>query len=179
MWKALNRPLKPQSLLVLLVALGALVVDPLFLNPFDYDDDDMRAVVEGTWRLTLESNDGKTRHIVFRIEQGAEAARTGDSPIRGAAACSHRSFVRSASACTNSSRMPLTVTVLQGKATIEAEFSVFGKTFDSGVFRISIKDELGSVYAKIARNGEITSVDIHPHRARLERVPDAALFVTQ
>jgi len=113
-----------KTLLFATVGVIALIVNPFFACDRDDDDEfhytvaDMRAAVEGTWRLRLPPEHGMpARDVRFSIAQGDEPhqqARRSDGFVQQASACEYRSFVRSAAACSDESHMPLDVKLLAG-----------------------------------------------------------------
>src|SRR5512140_605696 len=74
---------------------------------YDYGDTELRAAVEGTWQLTTTTG----RNLTFTIRQAKETERTHASRglVQSAAACGHRTLVRSAEACMDVSEMPLVI----------------------------------------------------------------------
>src|SRR5262249_29005542 len=58
------------------LGVAALILNPWFgvTGGFDYGPAEMRAAIEGTWRLTLTSNGKPRREITVRIAQGAAAS---------------------------------------------------------------------------------------------------------
>jgi hypothetical protein len=102
-----------------IVGVLALVLSPFYgchaETRFDYDEDDMRAAVEGTWVLRVPATEtAAAREITFTLTQASKVARRGDDGIfsvRAASACSSRTFVRPAHACIDSTTMPLDVEV--------------------------------------------------------------------
>jgi hypothetical protein len=105
-----------------IVGVLALVLSPFYgchaETRFDYDEDDMRAAVEGTWVLRVPATEtAAAREITFTLTQASKVARRGDDGIfsvRAASACSSRTFVRPAHACIDSTTMPLDVEVIAG-----------------------------------------------------------------
>ncbi len=85
--------MKKRIQLALLAVLGtiAFVIDPASLWSYDFDDDDMRSVVEGRWSLTLRTTDGTPpRTFTLDIRQAGGASHTGTGWVRSAAACGSR-----------------------------------------------------------------------------------------
>src|SRR4051812_39013776 len=103
------------------LGLAALVLNPWFgvTSGFDFDEAEMRAAIEGTWRLTVPPTRGAPRDITFRIAQGTAARPSlglSRALVSPAAACGTRSLVRNAGACLDSTDMPLEITILAGAA---------------------------------------------------------------
>jgi hypothetical protein len=152
-------------MLAVTLGLTALVLNPWFgvTSGYDYGAPEMRAAIEGTWRLTVTPNDGPRREITFRIAQGAEPKQPHASShalVRSAAACGSRSLVRNAEACMDTSEMPLEITVLDGgtpeRDARPARFAVMGTTFTHGQLEAQIADVF--VTGLVAPNGETTDV---------------------
>lgn len=152
-------------MLAVTLGLAALVLNPWFgvTSGYDYGAPEMRAAIEGTWRLTLTPNDGPRREITFRIAQGAgpkEPHASSHALVRSAAACGHRSLVKNAEACMDLSEMPLEITVLDGgtpvRAAGAARFEVPGTTFTNGWLEAQIADVY--VSGRVAPNGETSEV---------------------
>lgn len=143
------------------VALAVLVLNPVFgvLSGPYFGAAELRAATEGTWRLTVDEG-GETRTVTFRIAQGADpdawqaAQRTSQVElIRPAAACGHRSLVRSAEACKYVTNMPLEVTLL-------ADGTVPGRV-QPGIFVVGGNEfELGQLMVEVA--GIMLSAEITP-----------------
>ena len=57
-----------------MVGLAVLVLNPVFgvLGGPRFGAEELRAAVEGTWRLTVRGEDGAARTVTFRIAQGRE-----------------------------------------------------------------------------------------------------------
>jgi hypothetical protein len=76
---------------------------------------ELRAAVEGTWRLTVRTADGLELTMPFIIAQGSAVAGTHASTralVQPAAACGTRTLVRPAGACADETHMPLEVTLI-------------------------------------------------------------------
>jgi hypothetical protein len=166
------------------LALAGLVLAVLVLNPwfgvtgYSYGASEMRAAIEGTWRLTITSDDAAPIERTFTLAQAASdpsevvPAETPSAPhasrgwIRRAAACGTRSLVRSASACMDITRMPLDVKIAGGDEVVHAEFVVGGTTFNRGGLVLEIADYW--LDAGIAPDGEVAHADVadREHHAR-------------
>ncbi|MBA3455413.1 MAG: hypothetical protein H0T42_20135 [Deltaproteobacteria bacterium] len=152
------------------VGIAALVLNPFFGcgdESFRYGADEMRAAIEGTWKLTVPA-DGTTpaQETVFSISQAATPAEQhsrGRSAITEAAACVQRSLVKSAGACLDSTEMPIEVKLLAGGAATKGTFEVFGFKFTEGMLRI----ELGTSHlrATVAADGSIIAIHSAPKLA--------------
>lgn len=136
------------------LGLAALILNPFYAcNPFapsyTYSAKEMKAAVEGTWTLTTEG-----RSYVFHVKQGNRARQhSSRSMIPSAQACGTRTLVASASACIDSSDMPVVVT-LEGETT-DGMFTVHGTTFHRGNLVIEVADYL--VEASVTPDGTATT----------------------
>jgi hypothetical protein len=178
MHMAMKRSIK--VMLAVTLGLAALVLNPWFgvTSGYDYGAPEMRAAIEGTWRLTLTPSDGPRREITFRIAQGAEPKQPHASShalVRAAAACGTRSLVKNAEACMDLSEMPLEITVLDGGAsardTIPARFAVTGTTFRSGWLEAQIADVF--VTGSVTPNGETAKVTARETEGTRRDLPSA------
>ncbi len=166
------------------VALAALVLNPVFgvLSGPHFAAAELRAAVEGTWQLKVDEG-GATRTVAFRIAEGteADAASAGLTSqlelIRPAAACGHRTLVRSAGACRDMTDMPLEVTLLAGGAAPErmrpGTFSVGGDEFKLGWLTVEVAGVV--LHAEVTPAGEVEQVMIQraegqPLRSTLARI---------
>jgi len=138
---------------------GALGLAVLILNPFyachlgpsfTYSAKDMKAAVEGTWTLTVEH-----QTYSFHIKQSTHdpmQKQSSRSLVPSANACGTRSFVATASACIDFSRMPLVVT-LTGETT-DGVFIIEGTTFREGNLVIEVAGH--QIDATVAPDGTAT-----------------------
>ncbi|HTA19176.1 MAG TPA: hypothetical protein VK989_07770 [Polyangia bacterium] len=115
-------------------ALWLVPVAIFFLNPgfacgppepqYQYGAAEMRAAVEGSWSFTLTPiTAGASKTVTLRIAQSTtapaqEARAPGRAFVRAAYACGNRTLVASASACVDSSSMPLAITFVSGDASL-------------------------------------------------------------
>ena len=137
------------------LGLAALILNPFYAcNPlapdFTYSAKDMKAAVEGTWTLTVENES-----YSFHIEQSAHdpmQKQSSRSLMPTAHACGTRSFVATASACIDFSRMPVIVD-LTGKTT-DGVFMIEGTTFREG--RLIIEVAGHQIEATVAPDGTAT-----------------------
>jgi hypothetical protein len=162
------------KLLIGLVA-GAIGVAVLVLDPFlpgwafQFGEPEMRAAVEGTWKLTLDH--GRAATFTLR-EASAPTQHAARSLVRPAAACGHRTLVRSAEACMDLSEMTLEVKMIASTLPDEeprGRLLVAGLSFNGGELDLSLGGE--SIHARLAPDGTIRSIDgtVTP-TARLERI---------
>lgn len=149
-----------RKLLSVVVALAFGILSPYaacqLLPIFHYGDAEMRAAVEGIWRL-----DAASRTVLFRIEQATEAERNASSGwLPKAAACSddRRTLVRAADACVDliKTDMPLVITALSGAVgRSSGTFNVHGYRFRSGEVRLEVAGLV--VYATLDPRGRVSA----------------------
>ena len=172
--KALTQPVPRRWIKWLVLAgigLAVLVLNPWFgVTGYRYGAPEMRAAIEGTWRLTITSDDAPPVERTFTIEQAATdpsevvPAETPAAPhasrgwIRRASACGSRSLVRSAHACMDVTRMPLDVKIAGGSKVLHAEFFVVGTSFSRGGLELVADDYW--LDAGIAPNGDVVRADV-------------------
>lgn len=151
-----------------------------FLNPafacgpadpeFQYGAAEMRAAAEGTWSFSfLPTGETEARQVTVKVtqgsQQGAASLRSPAGPrlIRAAHACGTRTLLKSASACIDSTLMPLDVTFVGGdaafeKAEMSARLVVNGLTFTTTAKgRISFKLGLYTVDGQITPDGTVVA----------------------
>jgi hypothetical protein len=149
-----------RTLLLAVVAVTAFIVNPGFgcyppERAFEYDAAEMRAAVEGTWKLRIQGRPEATLTIVQAAGAEQHAARA--SFVRSASACSQRSFVRTAGACIDESEMPLEIKVAgMPVKTATGMLRVIGHEFRAGELDLHF-DGMG-VYAQITPSGKVESV---------------------
>lgn len=135
-----------RGLVIAAVGLAVLVLDPTFglADDATFGAKELRAVLEGTWQLTLTPADGPEQTLTFTLAQGSKLAErhAERSLIPSAHACANRTLVRSAGACAAVTRMPLDVTLIaDGERQLQdepGEFSVEGNDFVVGYLRFRI-----------------------------------------
>ena len=124
-----------KHLITAALGLSALIFNPFYacnILGYTYAAPEMKAAVEGTWTLTTPD-----RSYVFHVEQAKGTQRYSNrSMVPSAHACGSRTFVASASACIDSTTMPVVVT--SSGETTEGVFSVSGKTFVQGDLVIEV-----------------------------------------
>jgi hypothetical protein len=166
---------------MVVIGFAVLVVTPYFLfreavaDKFEYGEAEMRAAVEGTWRIDLVSAEGQARTISFTIQQATAAGTKHSSRERGwirqASACSHRGFIKSAEACIDVSEMALKVTVSgDGGARTSGTLRVMGRSFRQAQLSLQLGD--ASIDAEISKTGEVKGAS-YERAARLVRVQPA------
>jgi hypothetical protein len=101
--------------------------------------------------------------VTFRLAQGDEV-EGGDASaralIRPAAACGHRTLIKSAGACKDGTRMPLEVTLIaeggEQRQAEAGELLVFGTSFDQALLRVRVAEL--QVSASVTPAGEVREV---------------------
>jgi hypothetical protein len=161
-----------RKLVMVAIGLAVLVVTPYFLfdlfgrgdrdSGFQFGAAEMRSAVEGTWVAKLTPAGGPERSITFTIEQAGPAAHSSREGgwIRPAAACEHRTLVRSAEACIDTSDMALELVAIEGapSSARHGTFSVRGKKFETGHLRLTLDGNALEAY--VARTGEVLSIQV-------------------
>jgi hypothetical protein len=129
---------------------------------YQYGDAEMRAAVEGIWKVTVGHPTGAATVYSFRLAQayGTPTASRGGL-LRQAMACGSRTLVRSASACVDVTTMPLTGQVIEGDeraktSTVKGEMMVAGLSFAQAQLTV----EIGSrkLFGQISSDGKVTSL---------------------
>jgi hypothetical protein len=149
------------------VLLATLLITPYFLfaspGGFTFGEREVRAAVEGRWTLKLPE-----RELELALELARKPARASHDGawIRPAAACKHRTLVRSAEACLDTTDVELIVKVA-GAGPARGELHIIGKSFQ----RARLRFEVGGkpVYAKLSSAGEATEVQVGDVPATLVR----------
>ncbi len=137
------------------LALAFLANCDLITGPsWKYGEADMRAAVEGTWKLT---RNGETITLVAKQASGAKHSARETGFVKDAAACGNRSFIKEAAACIDSSELPLEITA-DKHAIEDAAFVVHSTRFDSGTLRFTIDD--ASVDARVDPSGKVEQVSM-------------------
>jgi len=117
------------------VLLAILALNPVFgclANRFQYTEADMKRVIEGHWKLTVE-----TRELDMKIRESGSLKRHASSGfVNSVSACGTRSFVNTADACVDDSAMDVDV-VIAG-VTNQGTFRVFGTTFERGTLEVEV-----------------------------------------
>jgi hypothetical protein len=144
--------------ILLVLGVGALVLDPVsgcFGSPdFKFGEREMRAAVEGTWQLTVQPPVGDTVTYTLEVTQSSKAQHAARGWVKSAAACGSRSFVRNASACMDTTDMPLDVHVASGpQSDAKGSFRIAGTTFQDGQLELDIGAR--SINAKLSPKGEV------------------------
>ena len=152
---------------VLLAALGFFV---FVLNPaacgdgFQYGEDELRAAIEGTWRVAIQPPTGDPSTFTIRIEQATspvQASAGGGTLVRAASACTSRTFIRGAGACLSKSDMPLQGQVVEGAdnlkaASVKGSLQVHSLVFTQGDLSLAVGPH--SIHAVVSNAGEASSV---------------------
>jgi hypothetical protein len=155
--------------LALLAAVAFFLVSPGFAcgpgDPeYQYGAKEMKAAVEGDWVVTFMPGGGAAVEYTVHLQQAARAPGTAaleahGGLVRAAHACGSRTLVASAGACTDSTRMPLDVTVAPGgppAGTTSGEFAVTSTVFTRGQLSLKIGDN--SLFAEMGPDGTVFSL---------------------
>lgn len=147
-----------RKLAVLVLGLAALLLNPAYgcgedAPVFEYSATELDAAIAGTWSITV---DGKTYAFRFAQKQAAaqQHSSRGTSLIGEAHACTTRTLVASASACVDSTVMPLMAIPLdgyEGRAT--AQLRVPGTRFEVAFLEIDLAGR--SLYATLNPDGSL------------------------
>jgi len=145
----------------------AFAMNPAFIGcggsslSYTFGATEMSAAVAGTWTLTGK---GKTHTFTLAPKTADVHGRAGAGFFTDAAACSQRTLIASASACVDSTDMPLLVTFPDGTIhTATGQLVVFGFDFAKALLHLTIDDIDVSVW--ITPDGTI------------ERMPESAQLV--
>ena len=148
-----------RKLVAIAIGLAVLILTPYFLFfsdvRFDYGEPEMRAAIEGTWRLNAP---GRTRLELTIAEAKAPVQHTSRGLVRSAAACAHRTLVRSAEACMDITKMELAVTATPAVAGARGTFTVVNTSFREGNLELVLGGI--SVSATVAPDGHVTQLDV-------------------
>jgi hypothetical protein len=162
-----------KKLLVAVLGLAALVLSPVAAcsmfserDPvFEFGGAEVRAAIEGTWTITVPAwEPGAPRvdyTVVITQGRGPVAQRSArPSLVAAATACSERSLVRSASACGDSTKVPLDVQIVNAPSShgSRGELVVWGTRFHQGRLEATI-DGL-TLAAQISAGGTATKVSV-------------------
>ena len=129
-----------------------------FLNPsfacsdepqFQYGVAEMLAAVGGDWSLTITPGGGTATQVTVHVDQAGTAIDAGVARapgrglVRASYACGTRTLVKSASACTDATQMPLVVTYVSGDtafftAAMSGKFQVDSLLFTGGYLTLKI-----------------------------------------
>ncbi len=153
--------------LLLVLAAGALVLDPasacIGSPSYTFGEHELRAAVEGTWQLTITSPKGSAETYTLAITESDKPQHAARAWIKSAAACGSRSFVRNASACMDTTRMPLDVRIVAGPATDgSGELMVVGTKFEGAELRLGLGSR--SINASITPKGVVETSSIYDQR---------------
>jgi hypothetical protein len=164
--------------------LWAIPVALFFLDPsfacgppepqFRYGATEMRAAVEGNWSFTIMP-DGASGpiQVTVNVEQAATLpGQQAQAPVLGlvrpAYACGSRTLLKSASACIDTSTMPLDVTYVLGDASfasvpMSGTFEVMGTEFQTAATTM-LELVLGEyhVHAQVGPTGDVVNPLLGP-----------------
>jgi hypothetical protein len=160
-----------KKLVVAAVLLATLVITPYFLlsssGPlgFSFGEREVRAAVEGRWTLKLPARALELSVELARSSATSRSAREAGW-VRSAAACSHRTLVRSAEACLDTTDVELIVTVA-GASPTRGTLDIVGTTFERARLRFDAGGQ--TVHATLSSAGEATDVQVGGVPATLVR----------
>jgi hypothetical protein len=152
-------------LIFTVVGLAVLVLNPVFgvLGRPSFGAEELRAAVEGTWRLTVRGGEGAAQTVTFRLAQGSKVEgehASAHALVRPAAACGDRTLVKTAGACRDVTRMPLEVTLIadrdERRQAEAGELMVVGGSFDWADLQVRVAEL--QVSARVTPAGEVRSV---------------------
>jgi hypothetical protein len=161
------------------LALAAFILNPSFACTGVDDESmaaDMRAAVEGTWSISIQSATG-TETFSVRLEQASEAVASGSPSssrwVRAAAACGNRTLLKEAAACAEVVLMPLSGEVLDGAPTLRTA-KVGGRImtgngpFTTGDLRL----EIGALklFGRIDAAGQVSQLSDGTNAATMSRL---------
>jgi hypothetical protein len=164
-----------KRLLVITIGVAALVLNPFFgcgqdAPNFRYGPDEMRAAVEGTWKLTVPATTATPGYdLLLSISQAAQPVENharAQGLVPEATACGTRTLVKSAAACGDMSTMPLDVVLTAGTGDATGRFSVYSLEFEHGVLELDV--ETSKVSARVTPTGTMSSVTV-------DEIPGASL----
>jgi hypothetical protein len=145
-----------RKLVAVVIGLAVLVITPYYLffaDRFDYGEPELRAAIEGTWRLTLPGHEP----IVMTIaEAKTPIQHSSRGVVRSAAACGHRTLVRSAEACIDDTEMELAVTSEPASAPRWGRLTVAGTTFHAAGLELDLAEF--DVYGEVAPDGSVSEL---------------------
>ena len=154
------------------LGVAAFLLDPIAAcddeTHFMYGEREMRAAIEGTWRVTL---DDKTMTIEIRGGRKQVSVR-GRGWIPDAAACGSQTFVRNAGACFDTSHMELEAKVIDGSKHADGvgDFEVVGTSFTAGHLELGFGPQ-DWLSATVLPTGEARDVRAsHGSTATLSRI---------
>jgi hypothetical protein len=171
------------------------VITAFLLNPaacsapaesqYQYGAEELRAALEGTWNIAIRTDGGSSAALTVELEQGRSSQHAAKSDSRGwtgsgapsfvrvAHACGTRTLIATASACIDSTEMPLAVTFQAGdrrlgdavlwedggdSSSLEGHFRVDSLVFDSGSLYLTLGEV--RVQAIIDSEGVATSATL-------------------
>jgi hypothetical protein len=141
-----------RTFLVVTVLIAVVALNPMFgCDQFTFNETDMKRVIEGHWKLTLEKRD---LDMTIRESRTAKRHASRDGIFNSAEACGTRSFVNTADACVDDTEM--TVDVAIGTAVNHGTFRVFGTSFERGTLEVEV-DQI-YVTAHFDSHGDVLDV---------------------
>ena len=164
-----------RSIVTGVALVAALVLSPMSAcNPFfsyHFGDAELRAAVEGTWRITIPNH----APITITLAQSAQAEHADRGWIHTAAACGTRSLVRTAGACVDATRMALDVAIVDGlphDTRTGGEVDVLGADFVAADLELQLGHDFDHplvVEANLSPQGVATARDTGVTLVRIKR----------
>ncbi len=162
-----------KKLVVAAVVLATLVITPYFLlssyrsSGFSFGEREVRAAVEGRWTLKLPGRELEVSLALAGSSSRASARSARETAwVRPAAACDHRTLVRSAEACLDTTDVELTVTIA-GASPTRGSLKIIGTSFERAFLRFDVGGQV--VDAELSSAGEATGVRVGEAPATLVR----------
>lgn len=175
-------------ILAIVAGVAVFLVTPYFVwqafeEHYDFGAVDMAKAVEGTWQVELHPRTGEARTLTLTIAQANAPKRVGGDGgwIRSAAACGHRTLIKSAEACITITSMPLEVTAAETELT--GQLDVEGESFVNARLRVAfpaeqLKFDWGqdprTITATLSPTGEVSDAWTNDGTVTLRRI-DAKL----
>jgi hypothetical protein len=142
-----------------LIVPAIVILDPLGAcgdGSYKYGDSELRAAVEGHWHAVVK---GHEYDLTITQATDADLVRARQHGwVRSAGACGHRSLVREAAACVDSTTMPLLVADGEGRLA-EGTFRVAGLEFGDGFLEVATRDGSLSIDAIVDPTGHARAVN--------------------
>lgn len=123
-----------RTFIIVTVLIAIVALNPMFgCDRFSYNETDMKRVIEGHWKLTLENRD---LEMTIRESRMAKRHASRDGMFNSAGACGSRSFVNTADACIDDTEMAVDVAI--GTVVNHGTFRVFGTSFERGTLEVEV-----------------------------------------
>ena len=162
-----------------LIGLLAFVVNPGLgcstSDEYAFGEADMRALVEGTWRLTIKDPTGGMNSTTFTVMAGPQPSAQKGLTVVQQPLCGHRDFVRDAGACIAVSTLWLTGKVLTGAfagSPVTGSYQVYGAEHRQGRMSLSFGGDKQTLEVQFNDKNELmpTTTSAGGSTTTLERV---------